>query len=81
MESTIYTPKFDYNKPKTWPRLLPLNLVSKLLNLNPWTLRRWDKKGKLVAVRMGERQDRKYRKTDIMKILKKGMKKTEKDYK
>jgi predicted site-specific integrase-resolvase len=78
MQSNIYPPKFDYNDSKTWPLLLPLNLVSKLLNLNPWTLRRWDKKGKLIAIRMGDRGDRKYRKTDIMRILKKGTKKVEK---
>jgi len=32
-------------------------------------LRQWDRKGILVAVRFGERKDRRYKKDDIIKFL------------
>jgi DNA-binding transcriptional MerR regulator len=56
------------------PELLKLNEVAKILNVSIWTLRLWDKKGILIAVRIGSRKDRRYRKEDILKILKEGTK-------
>jgi excisionase family DNA binding protein len=53
--------------------LLKLNEAAKLLNVSPWTLRLWDNNGKLKAVRIGTRKDRRYRKEDILVILKEGM--------
>ena len=55
------------------PPLLKLETVSKLLNVSPWTLRLWDNNGKLKAVRIGTRKDRRYRKEDILAIIKEGM--------
>ena len=49
--------------------LLKLSETSKILKVHPNTLRKWDKKGILVAVRFGERKDRRYRKEDIMKLV------------
>lgn len=40
-----------------------------ILKCHPNTLRKWDKKGILKAVRFGERKDRKYKKEDILKFL------------
>ena len=54
---------------KGQPRLLTLRQASELLNCHPNTLRAWDKKGYLVAVRFGTRGDRRYRKEDVMKLL------------
>ena len=51
-------------------KLLKLSEAAELLNVHPNTLRKWDKKGILVAVRFGERKDRRYKKEDIMKLLK-----------
>lgn len=48
--------------------LLKLADAAKLLNVHPQTLRAWDRKGILKAVRFGERGDRRYRKEDIDKI-------------
>jgi len=51
------------------PELLSLKEASEILKCHPNTLRQWDKKGILVAVRFGERKDRRYRKEDILKLL------------
>lgn len=48
--------------------LISLQDAATLLNLHPETLRRWDRLGKLQAVRVGDRGDRKYKKVDIEKI-------------
>jgi len=50
-------------------KLLKISEAAKLLNVHSNTLRKWDKKGILVAVRFGERKDRRYRKEDIMKLM------------
>ena len=51
------------------PELLTLKEASEILKCHPNTLRQWDRKGILVAVRFGERKDRRYRKEDILKLL------------
>ena len=56
---------------KKQPKLLTLKQASELLNCHPNTLRKWDAKGYLVAVRFGTRRDRRYRSEDIMNLLKK----------
>lgn len=50
-------------------QLLKLSEAAELLNVHPNTLRHWDKKGILIAVRFGERKDRRYRKEDIIKLV------------
>ena len=54
---------------KGMPELLTLKEACDILKCHPNTLRQWDKKGILVAVRFGERKDRRYRKKDIIKLL------------
>jgi len=49
--------------------LLTLAEACRILKVHPNTLRKWDRKGILVAVRFGERKDRRYRKEDIMKLV------------
>jgi excisionase family DNA binding protein len=56
------------------PKLLTLKQACEILNCHPNTLRAWDEKGYLVAVRLGSRRDRRYRKEDIMKLLEKAKK-------
>jgi excisionase family DNA binding protein len=58
-------------KKEKMPELLTLREVCDILKCHPNTLRQWDKKGILVAVRFGERKDRRYRKEDILKFFKK----------
>ena len=51
------------------PELLGLQETCDLLKVHPNTLRQWDRKGVLVALRFGVRKDRKYRKDDILKLI------------
>ncbi|MBP9864208.1 helix-turn-helix domain-containing protein [Patescibacteria group bacterium] len=53
------------------PPLLTLREASEILKCHPNTLRLWDKKGILKAVRIGERGDRRYRREDILKLIEK----------
>lgn len=52
-------------------KLLTLKEASELLNCHPNTLRLWDREGILKAVRFGKRGDRRYRKSDILKLMEK----------
>jgi len=53
------------------PEILTLQQVCEVLNCHPNTLRNWDKEGVLKALRFGKRRDRRYRKADVLKIIKK----------
>lgn len=53
------------------PELLTLKETCEILKVHPNTLRQWDKKGVLKAVRFGVRGDRRYNKEDILKITNK----------
>ena len=50
-------------------KLFKLSEAAELLNVHPNTLRKWDKKDILKAVRFGERGDRRYRKEDLLKLI------------
>lgn len=52
------------------PQLLTLKEACEILKCHPNTLRAWDKKGILKAIRFGQRGDRKYRKEDLIKVMK-----------
>ena len=52
------------------PKLLTIRQTAEVLNVHVETLRRWDKRGKLKAVRVNERGDRRYDPRDIETILK-----------
>lgn len=51
------------------PRLLKIGEAAEMLSVNPETLRRWDRQGKLKAVIISKRGDRRYRKQDIEKFI------------
>lgn len=51
-------------------QLLKIREAAGMLSVNPETLRRWDRNGRLKAVRIGKRGDRRYKKEDIEKLIK-----------
>lgn len=53
------------------PELLTLEEASEYLKCHPNTLRQWDKKGILPAIRLGERRVRRYKKEDLRAFLEK----------
>lgn len=54
----------------TLPDILTLQQACAVLNCHPNTLRAWDNKGLLKAIRFGARGDRRYRKSEILMLLK-----------
>ena len=51
------------------PKLLKIREAAEMLNVNPETLRRWDNEGRLKAVRIGRRKDRRYKVEDLQKLM------------
>ena len=56
-------------KTKSLQELLTLSEAARVLKVHPNTLRKWDKKGILRAVRFGQRGDRRYKKEDIERLI------------
>lgn len=50
------------------PQLLTLREASTLLHVHPNTLRNWEREGKIVAVRIGTRRDRRFNQASIMQV-------------
>lgn len=50
-------------------KLLRIKEAAEMLGINPETLRRWDNQGRLQAIRMGKRKDRRYKLEDLQKII------------
>jgi len=53
------------------PEILTLKQACEILNCHQNTLRNWDNKGILVAIRFGTRGDRRYRLKDVLQLIKK----------
>lgn len=51
------------------PDLLTIREVSELLRVSALTIKRWGKKGKLPAIRINSRGDRRYKKEVILRLL------------
>lgn len=54
---------------KQGSEILTLAEACDLLNCHPNTLRNWDNKGILKAIRFGTRKDRRYKREDIAAFL------------
>ncbi len=52
------------------PELLSLKSVCRKLDLHPNTLRNWEKKGLIQCIRIGIKENRRYKKRDIVRLLK-----------
>ena len=57
-------------KNTTLPKLLTIRQAAEVLNVHVETLRRWDKAGKLKAIRVNDRGDRRYKPEDLERIVK-----------
>lgn len=55
-------------------KLLRIKEAAEMLGVNPETLRRWDRYGKLSAVKISKRGDRRYKREDIEKFIEKNQK-------
>lgn len=51
------------------PDLLTVREVAEILRVSPLTIKRWGKRGKLPAIRINSRGDRRYRKEAVMWLL------------
>jgi excisionase family DNA binding protein len=51
------------------PGLLTVNEVAQVLRVSPLTIKRWGKRGKLPAIRINSRGDRRYKKEAVLWIL------------
>lgn len=51
------------------PDLLTIGEVSGLLRVSPLTIKRWGKRGKLPAIRINSRGDRRYKKQAVLWML------------
>lgn len=50
-------------------KLLRIREAADMLGVNPETLRRWDRSGKLPAIKISQRGDRRYHREDIIKLI------------
>lgn len=54
---------------KDLPDLLTVREVADLLRVSPLTIKRWGKRGKLPAIRINSRGDRRYKKESVLWLL------------
>ena len=51
------------------PDLLTVKEVAEVLRVSPLTIKRWGKRGKLPAIRINSRGDRRYKKEAVLWLL------------
>lgn len=51
------------------PDLLTVREVADLLRVSPLTIKRWGKRGKLDAIRINSRGDRRYKRDTVLALL------------
>ncbi len=51
------------------PDLMTIKEVAGLLRVSPLTIKRWGKRGKLPAIRINSRGDRRYKKQVVLRLL------------
>ena len=69
-QDTTQTPKIKKNLDLTnLPDLLTVSEVADLLRVSTLTIKRWGKRGKLPAIRINSRGDRRYKKESVLWML------------
>jgi len=66
---TVETKKKKPLKLEDLPDLLTVREVAEILRVSPLTIKRWGKRGKLPAIRINSRGDRRYRKEAVLWLL------------
>lgn len=56
-------------KLESLPDLLTVREVADILRVSPLTIKRWGKRGKLPAIRINSRGDRRYKKEAVLWLL------------
>lgn len=51
------------------PDLMTVKEVAEVLRVSPLTIKRWGKRGKLPAIRINSRGDRRYKKEQVLWLL------------
>lgn len=51
------------------PELLTIREVAAIFRVSPLTIKRWGKKGRMIAIRINARGDRRYKKEVVKEIL------------
>ncbi|MFC1710132.1 helix-turn-helix domain-containing protein [Patescibacteria group bacterium] len=67
--TTDSTKKKKRLKLEDLPDLLTVREVAELLRVSPLTIKRWGKRGKLPAIRINSRGDRRYKKEAVLWLL------------
>lgn len=52
------------------PEILTLSQACEILNCHANTLRNWEKEGLVKCIRFGKRDDRRFKKEEILKLMK-----------
>lgn len=52
-------------------KLLKISEAAEMLGVHPETLRRWDREGKIIAITINERGDRRFKIEEISKLINK----------
>jgi len=63
------TPKTTKISMENLPDLLTVREVAEILRVSPLTIKRWGKRGKLPAIRINSRGDRRYKKEAVLWLL------------
>jgi len=73
MEDSLTETKTEIRKKnldlKNLPDLMRVREVAEVLRVSPLTIKRWGKRGKLPAIRINSRGDRRYRKESVLWLL------------
>ena len=62
---------------KGLPEQLKVEQIALLFQVHPETVRRWENRGQIQAIRVkkGQRSDRRFKKEEVIRILEKGLRK------
>lgn len=69
MTTVTTTPKKVNVSIDDMPDLLTVREVADILRVSPLTIKRWGKRGKLPAIRINTRGDRRYKKEAVLWLL------------